>query len=502
MRQGSFIYYSKIAAVGAVKSIMGGEAKSYLAEKLLEIPGLPAKIGQQISTQLGWVQKPNLSLMQLPLVKNLIESRNREFSQNIVTIDERGIAASLGQLHKVVLENTDSYAVKVQYPHVDEEIEQQVRNLLKFAKHGPPKKYQMDVENYCSFMIQQMQCETDYRTEGRQQERFRLALPTDSPVVIPKVDLKESRKHLLVQEYVPSIGIDTLCQWWPKQDRYRIGETIFKNFLHNLFRLGAVHGDFHPGNWGAQMGGHIDRGPHLVIYDFGAIVEIEASAKATLLDFINSPMSAKSAEEGYEFFVRLGFDSEKLAYIYPKLGNLFQIIFEPIFCEEIFNFCDWSVHKKIVALLGEDRWWFRTAGPPWFLYFLRSIQGMIFALRKLEVALPVRKMVMDAVRIHPTPELPVSQLKKLTTQYHHQDQKTVNHLQIQVSDNGEEIVRLTMPARSVTDIEHLIPEEVMSKIGASIDILAIKKNAIASGFQPQVLFDRKLNQRRYRVWLG
>ena len=59
-----------------------------------------------------------------------------------------------------------------------------------------------------------------------------------------------------------------------------------------------------------------------------------------------------------------------------------------------------------------------------------------------------------------------------------------------------------MPARSVDDLENLMPQDTKDRIEEQgIDILELKKQAQKSGYTPQVIFETTAGNREYKVWL-
>jgi hypothetical protein len=75
-------------------------------------------------------------------------------------------------------------------------------------------------------------------------------------------------------------------------------------------------------------------------------------------------------------------------------------------------------------------------------------------------------------------------------------------LRVLVTEKGENIVELSMPARAVEDLEDLLPDNVRRKCQSDgIDLTAIKNQAIANGGEPQELFSASHGERQYRVWL-
>ena len=72
-----------------------------------------------------------------------------------------------------------------------------------------------------------------------------------------------------------------------------------------------------------------------------------------------------------------------------------------------------------------------------------------------------------------------------------------------VTEDGEEIVALTMPAAAALNLENLIPEDVVTYLRQSTewDLDAILTTVRASGLQPQEILSFEKETKSYRIWL-
>jgi hypothetical protein len=201
----------------------------------------------------------------------------------------------------------------------------------------------------------------------------------------------------------------------------------------------------------------------------------------------------------------MGFSATRLDPIDGKLLALSELIFKPLLNDSKWNAGSWNLQNSLDDVLGQDKWWFRTAGPPWFMYFMRTIQGWHHGLSMLESEIDLaaiwwpweQKLRILALSF---PLVKVDRTKTSAVDRHRE--LKAETLRVLVTEKGENIVELSMPARAVEDLEDLLPDNVRRKCQSDgIDLTAIKNQAIANGGEPQELFSASHGERQYRVWL-
>ena len=82
--------------------------------------------------------------------------------------------------------------------------------------------------------------------------------------------------------------------------------------------------------------------------------------------------------------------------------------------------------------------------------------------------------------------------------------RPAKNLFVRVTNNGEEVVAIEMPAGAIQDIEYFMsPESVRKVAEMGYDLSAIKKKVIDSGLVAQTVLDIKTPEgKHYKVWLG
>lgn len=75
-------------------------------------------------------------------------------------------------------------------------------------------------------------------------------------------------------------------------------------------------------------------------------------------------------------------------------------------------------------------------------------------------------------------------------------------LHLLVSDRTRELCRVAMPLTSVTNLEHLFPDEDLQEVRrAGIDFAAIIARVEKSGYAPQTLIETRTPNRSYKIWI-
>jgi hypothetical protein len=166
---------------------------------------------------------------------------------------------------------------------------------------------------------------------------------------------------------------------------------------------------------------------------------------------------------------------------------------------------EWQLSTSLQALLGEQRWWFRAAGPADLMLLLRAFHGVSQQLAQLDVALPWWPLLQNVVgqellaqaRAFELP--PVSADDSLSANSHSHAQR----LCIRITEHGNPTIAMDLPAETAANLESIIPVSVREQIAATttLDIAGLSRRLQREGIVPQELFSVGLGQQHCRVWL-
>lgn len=481
-------------------------AKKALAGLFADARGITMKVGQLFAGNDGATPFQELveGIEPLPL-KAMIPQLEMELGQKVKSvfrsIDQSIAAASLGQVHLAELKNGDKVAVKIRYPDIADAVDAELRLLGLLPGVGPVNRWGFDLDAYKKSLRDNMHRELDYRSEAQRQDYFGRTVQVPG-LKVPSVYKDLCSERVLVQSRAEGVLIDKAGSW-SEQDRQAIGQTLVLTLFKSLFVAGEVHGDPHPGN---VFYSHDQNGqPQVTLLDYGCTISIAESRKMALLKLIIG-CRERSPIKPLECFAALGFDSKKLSPISGSLPALCQILFRPFLANHAFNPEQWQLSQSFNDLLGDYRWWFRSAGPSDLFLLMRAFQGLIQQLQQLDVKLSWwtllqqavgRELIQQAMEY----ELPAIEYEQAAKALSFDQQASV--LGVRVTEDGAQRVAIKMPAEAVLDLEHLIPEDVLGRImeSGTIDLKQLGESIRANGITPQQLFIFEDGGKTYRVWL-
>ncbi len=161
-------------------------------------------------------------------------------------------AASIGQVHRAVLKNGDTVAVKVKRPGIDLLIKNDLDILVELAmlverRAGAGAFYQFgDIAREIRKIILR---ELDYQAEARNAQRLRQNLGDSESVYVPRVYWEYTTHDILTLEYRQGISLSRYMQSpLSGTDPEHIAEILTESFFQQVFIYGFFHGDPHPGN--------------------------------------------------------------------------------------------------------------------------------------------------------------------------------------------------------------------------------------------------------------
>jgi len=480
-------------------------AQQALAKILADTKGLAMKIGQLQADMDGsnGYQELVKGVEPLPLKQMLPELNERlgfPAKKVFKHIDEAIAAASLGQVHFAELTTGKKVAIKIRYPNITEAVETELRLAGLLPEIGPAKQWGFDVKSYKISLRNNMLRELNYLSEANRQHEFAKKVVVDG-LYIPHVHHDLCREGVLVQSRASGVMINQIKNW-SKYDKQTVGKILLTTLLKSLFIAGEVHGDPHVGNVFYDF--NETGSPTVSLLDYGCTIPISEHRRKALLKLIIA-CRLKREISPLDCLVAIGFDAEKLSHINGALLLLCQYLFEPFLLDHPVNLSNWQLEKNISNLLGEKRWWFRSAGPADLLLLMRAFQGLIEQIEYLQINLNWWDILQQALgknRIKQAMDydLPVVTTASKTPRCFSEQAEQLN---VDVMENGRTIVSLTLPAEAILDLEQIMPEDVAELLHKSedIDVEKILANIRQNGLFPQAVFEFDKGEKQYKVWL-
>ena len=232
------------------------------------------------------------------------ESLGASIDEIFMIFDDEPVgSASIGQVHRAILQSGEDVAVKVQRPNIEGTVRTDLEILRHLAKLLEAnlewaKNYQVtDMIDEFSFALLN---ELDYTIEARNVERIGKTHANDPNVKIPNIFWDYTTKNVMVMDFIKGIPVnhfDTLDEL--NIDRSKLAETLAKAIFKQIFEDGYFHGDPHPGNVSVLEDGT------LVFLDFGMIGRLTSDLKTNFGSLLISLMK-KDASGVVKAIVKMG----------------------------------------------------------------------------------------------------------------------------------------------------------------------------------------------------
>jgi predicted unusual protein kinase regulating ubiquinone biosynthesis (AarF/ABC1/UbiB family) len=282
-------------------------------------------------------------------------------------------AASLGQVHKATLKNNRVVVVKVQYPGIDETVEQDLKNIKALLQVFTTMtrdvlRQRFDASEIYLEMEERLHEELDYVNEANNLALFHRLFSDDEEVIVPRVYPDFSSRRVLTMEYIEgyklqdmfSAGIDQSLKDW-------IAIKYFQMVWRQILEFGILHTDPHPGNY------LITYHPKIVMLDFGSVRVFPEEIRLGYLQLAKAIL-ARNEQAMAECFVVLG-------YMNPgedpaPLVKIMYLIFEPVLEDRVYDPHDFDSVGKTVEItnIGIENRVFNAPGHRLFL--VRALWGL------------------------------------------------------------------------------------------------------------------------------
>jgi len=476
-------------------------ARHALSELLASSRGLPMKVGQFLAgmDDDNPYAKLTTSIEPWPLtyiIPILEQAWQQPLRFMLKGIEESHAAASLGQVHRAHLNDKQCVAIKVQYPNIAAAIDAEMKLAGLLPSGGPIKTWAFDLESYKNALKDTLNDELDYLHEMKQQLTFYSTVNVDG-LYVPRVFPVLCRTNILVQEWMDGVRLSEVSTW-PEQARLYIARTLIQTMFQSIFEFGLVHGDPHPGNMLFQ---YHDSKPQTILLDFGCMIKLPENRRLALLKLIlasrgECQVSARDA------FVELGFNADKLSYIEPYLPRLTNLLFKPFQEDTPFDTAHWSLSHDVAELLGDERWWFRSACPSDLFLIIRVFQGLITQLESIHIQLPWWEMLTTAI----SQEILNTCLQWKPGTAPPKDEihyfGSAKKLHIHITRQDKSPINIVLPANQALELHGIVPEHVRHHIeNSNIDLLSMRERLLQEGLEPQTLIDIQVDSQHYQVWL-
>jgi predicted unusual protein kinase regulating ubiquinone biosynthesis (AarF/ABC1/UbiB family) len=306
-------------------------------------------------------------------------------------IEETALAsASIGQVHRAELADGRRVVIKIRYPGVAEAVDMDLDNLARLIRMAG--KLPVDREGLKSLM-QEIRArfveETDYANERRNLEAF-LQQPMEG-VHYPQPIAELCTDGILVLTEIQADDVET-ARHYPQAVRDRIGNRLTDWVIHQLYVMGRLHADPHPGNFGFTKDGGI------IVYDFGCVKTISAEMQHGMRGLLAASVAKDwpALHAGLQELGVVDMPFDKHPVIFSRIyAEHCEAILDPIMVHKRFDFADASImgNGRIAAQHAIPHWTkFRVAAEMAFV--TRALSGLYWMQRSLRTKVALKEKIL------------------------------------------------------------------------------------------------------------
>ena len=415
----------------------------------------------------------------LTLLKTQLGDKFSHFSD----ISHGAQKASVGQVHSAYLVD-QKVAIKVQYPNIRKTFEEQFSLLNLLPKGGLKRKWGVEFDEYQKMFENLLEKELDYKYEANQLIKWKDYLKEDTTFFVPEVLSTYSSQNILVTEFIEGKLIDhleesELNKFWSKE--------LWRSFFELLFHHQVIQGDSNHGNYIFQQ-----ESKKIFYLDMAQSLYLSSKLVRTIRIYIQERLLEREVE-AFDVFCKLGFDPKKMKQIQNKLELILDLLTEPFFSNLEYDLRGWDYKKRLDIILGEDKWWFRSAGPTEFFLLMKAFTGMKNLSQKLSPKIFIKPALENILKKFPNEEWVV---------IYKQDQKIEKSklLRVTLWRNGIEKVRIKVPFNALFDLDLFLSKETVKSItdyGYNLD--KIVRDAVGDGGKPKNLIDYEDDEVKIQV---
>jgi ubiquinone biosynthesis protein len=189
-------------------------------------------------------------------------------------------AASIAQVFRGKLIDGSDIIVKVQRPHISEQIETDIGILMYAAnlleKYVPESSF-FNPTGIVEEFSRTVRKELDFLEEARNCSRFRKNFEHTPDVYIPRIFEKHSTDKVIIMERIEGVRIDDINEITLQGlDRKHLAKVGVDAYFKQILEDGFFHADPHPGNIFAMPSGQIG------FIDFGIVGRVSPELRETM----------------------------------------------------------------------------------------------------------------------------------------------------------------------------------------------------------------------------
>ncbi len=303
-------------------------------------------------------------------------------------------AASIGQVHRAVLDSGEPVAVKIQYPGVVDALESDLKSVAGMLAYGRAMVERERLDAYMAEIRETIIQEADYEDEARKLMHFHELFEQREGVRAPRPFIEWTRKNVLVMEYVEGTKLDTALLEMSHDERLPWLERWVQTYTWMFHELFELHADPHPGNFLLEEDGT------MVVLDFGSVKKFDERFADSMLELIDTCWTDRP-ERAKELYIELGFGGKNVNWdkIKPELlADYHDIVLKPFLRDEPFDFSTWTPGKDSREFMLGNPPFMKLVPPAQALPYFRMLSGVKGMLVRMEAKINVHDMAYQTAK--------------------------------------------------------------------------------------------------------
>ena len=359
----------------ALKIVAGSQELRGAFMKLIQMLSMRSDLFPTEVLDILSVVQSSVPPMDYDLIRAQVENElGKDPEQLFKRFDKNAFAAaSLGQVHRAQLLSGAQVVVKVQYPGVDETVEQDLKNLKALLKVltlilRDVMRQNFDAAEIYQEMEERLREEIDYVNEANNIAIFQRLFAGDDAVIIPRVYPDFSSRRVLTLEFVDGYKLqDVLAPGVDRELKDWVAVKYFEITWRQICSFGVLHTDPHPGNY------LITYHPRIAILDFGSVRLFPEDIRAGYRRLAQAVLERDEITMARCFL--------ELGYLDPgdepePLVRIMYLIFEPVLEDCAYDPQDFHAVERAMEVtnIGLQHRIFKTPGHRLFL--VRALLGL------------------------------------------------------------------------------------------------------------------------------
>jgi len=305
-------------------------------------------------------------------------------------------AASLGQVHHARLKSGEEVAVKIQYPGVDDTVEQDLGNLKLLlrtlqAVAGDIMRQKIDTKSIYAELQERLLEELDYVNEARNIAEFQRLLADDKEILLPRVVPELSTRRVLTMSYIDGYRLaDVFGEGADVKLRRWVATKYYMLVWRQILEFGVLHTDPQPGNYLVTF--H----PKLGILDFGSVRYFSENVRSSSLLLAQSILAGDDPAVASALV--------KLGYLEPRqeaapMVKIIYMLFEPVITDRAYHPDEYDAVTKAsqVGEIAIEHKLYKS--PRHSIFLLRALIGLDGIMKGLGVKQNYCAMFRECVRL-------------------------------------------------------------------------------------------------------